>query len=274
MNLQLAAGNFFGKTVKRYQVGGFSLSETRYAPGCTLPSHSHESHCFCFILSGTYREAYERKFRACRPAMIVYHPAGEQHAQYFDGSAVKLFRIEVNHARLRDTNRSELSLECRDFRSGLPVGLVYRLYQEFSEPDGVSHLAIEGLALELIATMARQSRRLVKKSREPAKWLRQAHELIKEHCLEHLTLGDIARSVAVHRVTLAREFRRYYQCTIGDMVRRERIGFAERELRKPEITVAKVALSAGFYDQSHFARTFKKLTGISPAQYRSNYRLH
>ena len=77
MNLQLAAGNFYGKTLKQYQVGGFSLSETRYTPGSTLPAHSHESHFFCFILSGTYREAYERKVRYCGPAMIVYHPAGE-----------------------------------------------------------------------------------------------------------------------------------------------------------------------------------------------------
>jgi len=274
MNLQLAAGNFYGKTLKQYEVGGFSLSETRYTPGSTLPAHSHESHFFCFILSGTYREAYERKVRYCGPAMIVYHPAGEQHAEYFDETAVHLFRIEVNHERLRDTNCSELSLECRDFRGGSPIDLAYKLYQEFRDPDLVSHLAIEGLALELIATIARQARRSSPTSRAPAKWLQQAHALIKEHYLEPLTLGDIARAVAVHPVTLAREFRRHYQCTIGEMVRRERIEFARRELLRPGVAINDVAVAAGFYDQSHFARTFKKITGISPAQYRNSCRSH
>ena len=272
VKLQLAAGNFYGKTLKQYQVGGFSLSETRYIPGSTLPSHSHESHFFCFILSGTYREAYEHKTRSCRPAMIIYHPAGEQHAEYFDETAVQLFRIEVNHARLQDANCSELSLECRDFRGGLPIGLACKLYQEFREPDVVSHLAIEGLALELIATLVRQSRRSLTTSRQPSKWLQQAHALVKEHYLEQLTLGDIARTVAVHPVTLAREFRRYYQCTIGEMVRRERIEFACRELLEPGVTITEIGVAAGFYDQSHFTRTFKKVTGISPAQYRANYR--
>ena len=274
MSLQLAAGNFYGQTLKQYQVGGFGLSETRYTPGSTLPSHSHESHCFCFILSGTYREAYERRVRSCRPAMIVYHPAGEQHAQYFDETVVQLFRVEVNQARLRDATCADLIPECRDFRGGLPISLAYRLYQEFREPDGVSHLAIEGLSLELIAALARQSNRSRKISREPAKWLRRADQFIKEHFLEHLTLGDIARTVAVHPVTLAREFRRYYQCTIGEMVRRERIEFACRELLQPGVTITDVAVAAGFYDQSHFARTFKKITGVSPAQYRAHHRPH
>ena len=46
------------------------------------------------------------------------------------------------------------------------------------------------------------------------------------------------------------------------------------ELLKPEEPIASVAISAGFYDQSHFAKAFKRLTGITPAQYRAGYRRH
>ena len=188
--------------------------------------------------------------------------------------AVDLFRVEVNQARLRYASHSDLSMDGRDFRGGLPVGLAHKLYQEFREPDVVSHLAIEGLGLELIAAIARDSRRPENTSHQPQRWLSQAHDVVKSHFLEHLTLGDIARTVGVHPVTLAREFRHYYDCTIGEMVRRERIGFACRELLKPDESLAEIAIAAGFYDQSHFARTFKKLTGITPAEYRVNYRLH
>lgn len=274
VNPRLAQGKFYGETLKQRHTGGFSLSETRYLPGSTLPRHSHESHFFCFILSGTYREAYERKVRSCQPSMIVYHPAGEQHAQYFDDTAVQLFRIEVNPTRLRNSSYTDLCLECRDFRGGLPIGLAHKLYQEFREPDAVSHLAIEGLGLELIAEIARDSHRRGTTSRQPPQWLSQAHELIKSRFLEHLTLGDIARTVGVHPVTLAREFRHHYDCTVGEVVRRERIGFACCELLKPDRSLAEIANAVGFYDQSHFAKTFKKITGITPAQYRVSYRLH
>ena len=274
MNPRLESGNFYGEMLRQHEAGGFSLSQTRYRPGSTLPRHSHESHYVCFVLSGTYKEYYERRTRSCQPAMVLYHPAGELHAQYFDSTAVELFRVEVNPARLRYPSQSDLLMDGRDFRGGLPVGLAHKLYQEFREPDAVSHLAIEGLGLELIAALARDSQRVGNSSRQPRRWLSQAHELIKSRFLEHLTLGDIARTVGVHPVTLVREFRLQYDCTIGEMVRRERIAFACRELLKPEARLADVAVSAGFYDQSHFAKTFKRLIGITPAEYRVSHRQH
>ena len=274
MDPRLTQGNFYGEMLKQHDAGGFSLSQTRYRPGSTLPRHSHESHYICFVLRGTYKERYERSTRSCQPAMVLYHPAGELHAQYFDNTAVDLFRVEVDPARLRYASHSDLSMDGRDFRGGLPVGLAHRLYQEFREPDAVSHLAIEGLGLELIATIARNSQRRESTSRRPPHWLRQARDVVKSRFLEHLTLGDIAGSVGVHPVTLAREFRHNYACTVGELMRRERIGFACRELLKPGESLADIAIAAGFYDQSHFSRTFKKITGITPAEYRITHRQH
>ena len=269
---RLPPGNFYGEMLRQHNAAGFSLSESRYPRGSTLPRHFHESHYICFVLNGSYRETYERKVRACKPAMILYHPAGELHAQYFDNTGVDLFRIEVNPARLRITNHPDLLIGGCDFRDGAPIGLARKLYQEFREPDEVSPLAIEGLGLELIAAIARDSRNCETISRQPPGWLRRAHEMIKARFLEHLTLKDIAADVGVHPVTLAREFRHHYQCTVGEIIRRERIGFACRELVRSGKPLADVAISSGFYDQSHFARTFKKTVGITPTQYRANRR--
>jgi AraC family transcriptional regulator len=206
--------------------------------------------------------------------MVLYHPAGELHAQYFHKTPVKLFRIEVSPARLREANRPDLFIEGCDFRSGLPIGLVAKLYREFREPDELSYLAIEGLTLELIAAVARDSQQRRNIPRQPPRWLSQAHERIRARFLEHLTLSDIARAVGVHPVTLSREFRHHYNYTIGEMVRRERIGFACRQLLEPDESLAEIAMASGFCDQGHFAKTFKRVTGITPTEYRASYRLH
>ena len=271
---RLPPGNFYGEMLKQYDAGGFSLSETRYRQGSTLPRHSHETHYICIVLKGTYRETYERKVRLCQPAMLLYHPAGELHAQHFDSTVVDLFRVELNPARLRYFSQSDLSLDGRDFRRGLPVRLANKLYQEFREPDAVSLLAIEGLGLELIAAIARDSRARETTARQRPRWLSRAHEIIRARFLEHLTLSDIAGDIGVHPVTLAREFRHHYHCTVGEILRRERIGFACRELASSGKPLAEIAIAAGFYDQSHFARIFKKTTGITPTQYRANYGSH
>jgi AraC-like DNA-binding protein len=206
--------------------------------------------------------------------MIVYHPAGELHAQSFDTSAVDLFRIEVNQARLRRPSHPDLSVAGCVTKGGPAAALARKLYQEFQEPDWVSHLVIEGLGLELLAALARDSLRGKKMARQPPLWLGRAYELIRANYLRNLALNDVAGAVGVHPVTLAREFRRHYQCTVGELVRRERIAFACRALIKTETSIAGVAARAGFYDQSHFAKVFKRLMGMTPKCYRDRFTSH
>jgi AraC family transcriptional regulator len=51
-----------------------------------------------------------------------------------------------------------------------------------------------------------------------------------------------------------------------------RIEYACNELATTESPIVDIALSAGFCDQSHFTRTFKRLTGLVPSQYRDALR--
>ena len=212
MSNQLATGTFYGRMLRKHKVGGFCLSETQYQLRSTLPRHSHQSPYLGFVLDGRYTETYGRKMRACDSFTLVYHPAGELHEQYFD-SNVRLFRIELSDERISELGLMERKWEGSDSRKHRALSLTHRLYQEFRQPDEVSHLAIEGLCLELIAAVARRTDAGEVTSRHVPGWLQQAHELIKSCFLEQLTLRDVARAVKVHPVTLAREFHRYYGCT-------------------------------------------------------------
>jgi AraC family transcriptional regulator len=272
MYSQLTQGNFYGRTLKNFSTAGFNLSETHYEPGVRLPRHSHELPYFGFVLSGAYTEHTGRTVRACRERTLLYHPPGELHSQHFDHEAVRLFRIELNRARARAVSQADLrTAHSTSPHHDLIDALAHRLYREFCDPDSVSHLAVEGLALELIAATARRALDVDAFTTRPPRWLVQAHDLIKSRFAECLTLTDIACAVGVHAVTLAREFRRCYGCTVGEMVRRERVEFARRELARPGASLASVAVSSGFYDQSHFSRTFKRVTGITPARYRDSH---
>lgn len=275
MNPQLTQGHFYGQTLSERRVAGFALSETSYAPRARLPRHSHELPYFCLILGGTYTETFGRCVRACQPSLLIHHPADELHAQSFDDAEVRLFRVEIGRARLDELREIAPRLESAvESRSGLMNALAHRLYQEFRAPDSLSPLAVEGLALELVAATARCPARHddVNARRSPPAWLARARDLVKSRAVERFTLTEVARDAGVHPVTLAREFRRHYGCTVGEMVRRVRVRVACRELLKPDATLACVALAAGFYDQSHLTRTFKRLTGLTPAQYRANFR--
>src|SRR2546426_12433708 len=65
MELNLQRGQFYGRVSLRREVGGSTLSETRYHAGRKLPRHSHDRSYFCFVLRGRFAEVYDNKSRAC-----------------------------------------------------------------------------------------------------------------------------------------------------------------------------------------------------------------
>jgi AraC family transcriptional regulator len=148
--------------------------------------------------------------------------------------------------------------------------LAIRLYDEFRSTDELSPLAIEGLTLELLAECSRQSSR-TRNCQQP-RWLLRASDLVRARFCERLTLGAIAESVGVHPAHLARVFRRFHGCTLGDHVRKLRIEFACQRLTTSDIPLADIALAAGFSDQSHFSNTFRRHMGVPPAAFRRSAR--
>jgi AraC family transcriptional regulator len=133
--------------------------------------------------------------------------------------------------------------------------------------DEASPVAIEGLFLEMLAAASRCSMKTTE--RHVPHWLKQVREIINESFADSLSIAGIAESVGVHPVHLATVFRKRYRCTIGECIRQRRIEQASRMLSQSEATLVQIALASGFSDQSHFSKTFKHLTGLSPARFRS-----
>jgi AraC-like DNA-binding protein len=98
--------------------------------------------------------------------------------------------------------------------------------------------------------------------------LRQAHELLHDRALERLRLTQLAALVGVHPATLARMFRARFRLSVGAYQRQLRLEWAGRRLAETRDTLSHIALRAGFADQSHFTRAFKRWTGESPGRYR------
>jgi AraC family transcriptional regulator len=90
---------------------------------------------------------------------------------------------------------------------------------------------------------------------------------IDAHIGEHISLDDLARQAGISRFHFARQFR----LTTGESpmgyLRRVRIERSKSILQSRETTIAEVAATLGFSDQSHFTRTFGRLVGVSPGSF-------
>jgi AraC family transcriptional regulator len=69
-------------------------------------------------------------------------------------------------------------------------------------------------------------------------------------------------------ISLARSFRRHFGISVAGFLRQVRVEAAQQLLRSSTESLAEIALSAGFADQSHFTRVFHQETGATPLQYR------
>jgi AraC family transcriptional regulator len=266
----LAPGRYYGNRQRSRFIRGITLVENAYPPAFVIPRHAHASAFFGLVLEGGYREIYGSRCRECSPASLVFHPSGEVHSETHYDVVVRILSIEPTEQLLTHVGEYVPPLDGpHEFQAGPLLRLGARLYQEFRSNDPIAPLAMEGIALELLAGICRQG-----SCRTPTapRWLRSVCDLLHDRFRENLALCDIAETVGVHPAHLARTFRRCHGCTIGDYVRNLRIERARQELRASDRPLAELALALGYADQSHFATAFKRQTGMTPSTFRNAFR--
>ncbi len=260
-----------GEQVKRFDVGLFALTEASYSRSRTLGRHAHHCATISFVLEGTCIETIENAAYECTPFRPIFKPAGALHANQYGSSGAKCLLIDVKPAALElSRGASELLADVSLVKNGALTGIALRLYKEFQWIDSASELSIQGLVLEMIGLAARE--RIDKSSRCAPHWLREAREFIEEQFLGPLKLFNVAATVGVNPAYLARTFRKHYNCTIGEYMRRLRLDYASEKIIHSGDSIADIAVEAGFYDQSHFTHAFKVHTGLTPAEFRTSSR--
>lgn len=262
--IRLAEGEFFGASVSSKRQHGIRYSETWYEPLQRVPAHSHQSALFCYLASGSYSEQYASRREDYEPGSIVFHPAGETHYGWFGDRRGRCLQVEVAAdivARL--TEHGRIPGESVSWHRGPAAWLGRRLFGEFTAGRPASDLAMEGMALELLAHVVRY-----RDLDRGARWLRQVHERIRQALEEKLIITELASELDLEPVRMARAFRRRYGESIGRMHRRLRIEEACRRLVDPDVRVTDVAADLAFADQSHFTRIFRQFVGTTPARYR------
>lgn len=262
---------FYGTSLTSRNFGDFVMMERQYPGGAITPVHTHSRALFCVVLDGAYEERQSRKRLQCTRSTTLFHAAEEDHLERFADCGARSLIVELEPAwlgRVREVSRVSIENSAAQ-DSALLRAMGSRLYREFLTGDVASRLIIEGVLWEITGEFFRAAHR--HDTRRPL-WLGRAVEMIQESFPRKLTLASIADEVGVHPVYLAQSFRRFHGCTVGDYLRRIRIDYACRELVRSDASLVTVAIAAGFVDQGHFTRTFRRVVGVAPSQYRASVR--
>ncbi|CAM4261593.1 helix-turn-helix domain-containing protein [Paenibacillus alkaliterrae] len=91
---------------------------------------------------------------------------------------------------------------------------------------------------------------------------------IFNHIYEEISAAELAEKVGLNANYLSQLFKKEVGMPIHAYIVREKIEEAKKLLSDPALTLSEICAWLNFYDQSHFTKIFRKLTGVTPKQFR------
>lgn len=267
MYRKFPAGYFTGETTQ-WEIAGVLLSEVRHSVGKAVPMHQHEAPYLSLLLEGAYQERGDDFDITYEPYTLVFHSAGTVHEDEMLGAS-RFFAVNLLPQWERVIEELGGSpAHVFELHGGDPIWLVLRLYREFLSRNDAAEVNVEALVYEICALIALQKHEDL---HEPT-WLREIDCTISERFHDPIDIAAMASAAGVHPSHLCRAFRRFRGHTITDALFAARVQHVARRLAESDEPLSTIASDAGFADQSHMTRVFKRVTGYPPGEHRRKVR--
>jgi len=245
--------------------GPLRLSRITWHQQFSEALHKHTDARVVVLVAGNFYERFGTRSRESVPGTGIYRTPCEPHFGSYsrDGGLYVSVNIPtdtcgpgfygVPYDSAFDVQNPSLAL------------LGARLAAEVLCRDQWSPLAVHGLILEVLAEMGR--RNAVRPLSKPP-WIDDLCTLLREDRRSTWSLTELATFAGVHPAYLGRSFRKHVGVGVGDFQRALRVERARRLLESTTRSVADIAATAGFCDQSHLNRSFRRVLGVTPDRYR------
>ncbi len=201
---------------------------------------------------------------SCRSTRRRFQAGRNSTCRPFGARGVRALRIALEPPLLAAVEQAgRRSLEWSWTTGSQAVNPLMRVAVRLCGSDASENDVLDDLQDALAALGSNQPRGKVNHS--PSAWLRRVREHIDDCHGFGLRLSDLALSADVHPVYLARRFRAYYGCSVGEYIRWRRVIAAMGLLRNHRAPIADVAIRVGCSDQPHLTRVVRAATGVTPA---------
>lgn len=101
--------------------------------------------------------------------------------------------------------------------------------------------------------------------------VKKAQEFIETNFQDKITVDQLATMLALSRRNLERRFKKATSNTVTEYIQRVKVEAAKMSLESSRENVNEIMYNVGYQDPKAFRTVFKKITGLSPIQYRNRY---
>lgn len=241
--------------------------------------HFHDSYTIGFNESGQGRCLYQDQVRYLQSGSFTFLNPGDVHTGEVDVAEGWSFKNLYISKTAIETAIS--SLELQDGKmplfSSLTINdpVLKRLFYCLLErvANEVPRIEQESYLLEFLLTLFVRHTQLCKQRPKKAvgdkKIVSVVCEYIREHCVEDVSINDLAQVANISPYYLIRSFRHQIGLPPHSYKKQCQVMCAKQALRTQK-PIHDIATECGFYDQSHFIRVFKKNLGVTPGRYRKD----
>jgi len=261
----LQTGSFYGQTNQTIRLKGITLTDTEYTHD-KVDWHYHENAYFTFILAGNVIEGNKKEIYNCSAGSLLFHNWQDPHYNIKPKGFTRGFHIELQKNWFdgfdlqQDKIQGSFTINDPDVKF-----LLYRLFKESKIDDEVTSLSAEALLLQTLVKM--QVGKIDPPQQMPL-WAKKLKEILADEFAQKHTLDGLSAQLQIHPVHLSRDFSKYFNCNLGEYIRKLRVERSFSLLHEHHLSLTDIAFRCGFADQSHFLRSFKQFSDANPSAYR------
>jgi AraC family transcriptional regulator, transcriptional activator of pobA len=166
------------------------------------------------------------------------------------------------------------SLECEDHFLNEIVSLCEKISNELRNLQDDSHHFLRSILYNILIQI---NRRYVKQSNRSVDLFQnntalQFKEMIESGIKDHTKVEDYARLLKISRAHLNNLSKKVFGLPVSAVIKGRLLTEIKRELLFTDKTVREICFTLNFSDDSNLIRFFKRYTGVSPGEYRSEYK--
>ncbi|MBV9489710.1 MAG: helix-turn-helix transcriptional regulator [Verrucomicrobia bacterium] len=262
---------------------GIAMESFSNVPAVAIPDHDHPTHFINLLTHGNITAEWTVGGKTGKaeagPGDIYMLPAGTRDRLTWSGPTSRivlvmeprfLARSLEESARLDDVELfTHWNLRDRHIQT-----LILALHADLQDGSPAGPLYGESLAVALGHYLIRRhSFRAAKRISEirggmPSVRLNRVLDFMNHNVTRDLRLGELAQVAGMSPNYFCQLFKQTTGLTAHQYVLRMRIDRAKRYLRDPKATLGMASAASGFADQSHFTKVFRRMVGVTPAQFR------
>jgi AraC family transcriptional regulator len=238
---------------------GLAVTLARYAGGEAQPRHRDRRSRISLLLRGGFREDGPGGSTTASPGNVLIKSHTAWHEDVFAPGGAVLLSVELDSRDSLLASVGAGSWRLRNDASAMRFAGV--LLESALAKDAGS---IEAASADLLdSDMSDPHSR-----REPPGWLTRLKLEVESASLADTRISDRAQEAGVHPAHVSRLFRRCFGRTITDHAQAHAVRRAFALMARPDARLSEVALAAGFYDQAHMNRAFRRVVGCTPGAHR------